>query len=439
VLVVAVVLLVGAIALIASLRGVLIREVRTAAEQQAAQAVAELESDAAPDAVAGDGSEEAFVQILAEDRRVVASSEIVTGLPAVARLDPGETTTVSVPFDDDDFLVVAADASTTGGELLVLNARNLDRVGESTGALTGLLAVGLPLVLLVLGLVTWRIVGRALSPVEAVRREVDAISAAELQRRVPEPARADEIARLAATMNRMLDRLERAQYQQRRFVSDASHELRSPISVIRQHAEVALAHPDRITPSDLASTVRAESLRLQVLVDDLLVLARADEGTLGLELRPLDLDDIVFEEARRLRATTDLQIDTTSVSAGRIDADPGAMRRVLRNLADNAARHARSEVTLRVAQTNGQVVLDVDDDGPGIAAADRGRVLDRFVRLDDARARDAGGAGLGLAIVSELVTAHGGEITVDASATGGTRITLNFPVAGETASNSAGY
>ncbi|HEX2362036.1 MAG TPA: hypothetical protein VHI11_08200 [Jiangellaceae bacterium] len=164
VLVVAVVLLVGAIALIASLRGVLIREVRTAAEQQAAQAVAELESDAAPDAVAGDGSEEAFVQILAEDRRVVASSEIVTGLPAVARLDPGETTTVSVPFDDDDFLVVAADASTTGGELLVLNARNLDRVGESTGALTGLLAVGLPLVLLVLGLVTWRIVGRALSP-----------------------------------------------------------------------------------------------------------------------------------------------------------------------------------------------------------------------------------------------------------------------------------
>jgi signal transduction histidine kinase len=438
-LVVAVVLLVGAIALVASLRGVLTREVRAAAEQQAAQIAAQLESGSAPEAVAVGGSEEDFVQVLDEDGQVVAASDIVAGQPAVARLDPGKSTTVSVSFDDDDFLVVAGDAPTADGERIVLAARNLDRVGESTGALTGLLALGLPLVLLVLGVVTWRMVGRALSPVEAVRREVDEISASELHRRVPEPARADEIARLAATMNRMLDRLERAQNQQRRFVSDSSHELRSPISVIRQHAEVALAHPDRIATNELATTVRAESLRLQVLVDDLLLLARADEGTLGLEPRPVDLDDIVFEEARRLRSTTDLQIDTAGVSGGRIDADPDAMRRVLRNLADNAARHAHTEVKLRIAQSNGQVVLDIDDDGPGIAAADRGRVIDRFVRLDDARARDAGGAGLGLAIVSELVTAHGGEIAIDASPTGGTRITLNFPVAGETASDGAGY
>jgi signal transduction histidine kinase len=436
VVVVAVVVVLGAIALVVSLRGVLIREVRAAAEQQVEQAVTQLESGAAPEAVAVGAGEESFVQILDADGRVVAASENMAQQPPVAVLQPGETTQASVEFDDDDFVVVAADAETADGELLVLAARNLDRVGESTGALTGLLVVGLPLVLLVLGVVTWRIVGRALAPVEAVRREVDEISPAELHRRVPVPDRADEIARLAATMNRMLDRLQRAQDQQRRFVSDASHELRSPIAVIRQHAEVALAHPARIAPHELATTVRAESLRLQLLVDDLLLLARADEGVLPLEPRLVDLDDVVFDEAKRLRSTTELHIDTTGVSGGRIYADPAAMRRVLRNLTDNAARHARATVALRLGQTNGQVVLDVDDDGSGIAAQDRARVLDRFVRLDDARTRDAGGAGLGLAIVSELIAAHGGQITIDASPTGGTRVTLRFPVA-DTAADSA--
>jgi signal transduction histidine kinase len=436
VLVVAAVLLLGAVALVVSLRGVLIREVQAAAEQQAAQAAARLESGATADTVASGGGEEAFVQILDVDGRVVASSDIVAGQPAVAQLQPGETARASATFDDDGFVVAAASAETATGQLVVLAVRNLDRVGESTGALTSLLAVGLPLVLLVLGIVTWRIVGRALAPVEAVRREVDEISAAQLHRRVPEPARADEIARLAATMNRMLDRLENSQEQQRRFVSDASHELRSPIAVIRQHAEVALAHPGRISPNDLATTVRAESLRLQLLVDDLLLLARADEGTLALVRRPLDLDDVVFDEAKRLRSTTDLHVDTAAVSGGRIDADPAAIRRVLRNVIDNAARHASTTVTLRLAQTNGRVVLDVDDDGPGIAAEDRARVLDRFVRLDDARARDAGGAGLGLAIAAELVTAHDGDIMIDANPSGGTRVRLRFLPAGDQAAES---
>jgi signal transduction histidine kinase len=433
VLVVAFVLLLGAVALVASLRGVLIREAQAAAERQAAQAASQLESGAAADTVASRGGEEAFIQILDVDGRVVAATDIVVGQPAVAQLQPGETTRASTTFDDDGFVVAAASADTDTGELVVLAARNLDRVGESTGALTSLLAVGLPLVLLVLGIVTWRIVGRALAPVEAVRREVDEISAAQLHRRVPEPSRADEIARLAATMNRMLDRLEAAQEQQRRFVSDASHELRSPIAVIRQHAEVALAHPDRIVPNELATTVRAESLRLQLLVDDLLLLARADEGTLALVRRPLDLDDIVFDEAKRLRSTTDLHVNTAAVSGGRIDADPAAIRRVMRNITDNAARHASTTVTLRLAQTDGRVVLDVDDDGPGIAAGDRARVLDRFVRLDDARARDAGGAGLGLAIAAELVAAHDGKITIDASPSGGTRVRLGFPPAEDAA------
>ena len=427
VLVVAVVLLLGAVALVLSLRGVLTREVRSAAELRADQAVAALESGSDPGAVATSDDDELFVQVVDGSGAVVAATRNVSGQPAAAGPEPGTVTETSVTFDDDEFLVVAQTADTGNTQLTVLVGRSLDRVTESTRAVTGLLAVGLPVTLLVLAGVTWRLVGRALAPVESVRREVDAISATELHHRVPEPAGSDEIARLTVTMNRMLDRLERAQDDQRRFVSDASHELRSPIAAIRQHAEVAQAHPDKTTIPDLAATVGAESVRLQALVDDLLLLASADERTLKLHRRPLDLDDVVFDAARRLRATTSLRIDTTAVSGGRVHADPTAARRVVRNVTDNAARHARAEVRLALAEQDGWVAFDVDDDGAGIAPENRMHVFDRFIRLDDARARDAGGAGLGLAIVAELMAAHGGGVTLSDSPLGGIRVTLRFP------------
>jgi signal transduction histidine kinase len=228
-------------------------------------------------------------------------------------------------------------------------------------------------------------------------------------------------------MNRMLERLEQAQARQRRLVSDASHELRSPVAAIRQHAEVALAHPDRTTTAELAETVLAEDLRLQRLAEDLLLLTRADEHTLGLRRRPVDLDDLVFDEARRLRGVSRLRVDTTAVSAGRVDADAAGLRRVLRNLGDNAVRHAAGQVAFSVAERDGVVRLRVDDDGPGIPEADRERVFERFVRLDDARARDDGGSGLGLAIVAELVAAHGGTVAITPSPTGGTRVEVALP------------
>src|SRR5438093_9936292 len=145
-------------------------------------------------------------------------------------------------------------------------------------------------------------------------------------------------------MNRMLDRLEAAQSRQRRFISDASHELRSPLAAIRQHVEVALAHPERTTTSELAKIVLNEDLRVQQIVEDLLLLARADEGTLAIRRQPLDFDDLVFETASGLREATDLRVDTTAVSAGRVAGDETQLRRVLRNLADNAARHARTTI-----------------------------------------------------------------------------------------------
>jgi signal transduction histidine kinase len=263
--------------------------------------------------------------------------------------------------------------------------------------------------------------------VEAIRREVAAISAAELHRRVPDQPGDDEIARLARTMNAMLGRLEGARDRQRRFVSDASHELRSPVASIRQHAEVALAHPARSTVTGLAATVLAEDLRIQRLVSDLLVLASADERSPAPRRRPVDLDDLVFEAARDLRATSDLRLDTTAVSAGRVAGEPAALRRVLGNVVENAVRHARERIAFALAESGGTVLLAVDDDGPGIPAADRERVLERFVRLDDARDRDAGGSGLGLAIVVELVAAHGGTVAVTCGPLGGTRIEIRLP------------
>ena len=175
----------------------------------------------------------------------------------------------------------------------------------------------------------------------------------------------------------------------------------------------------------------AEDLRVQRLVDDLLLLARADEHTLALERRPVDLDDLVFDAARALRGYGHLEVDTTGVTGGRVRGDPDGLRRVVANLAENAARHARGRVAFSVGEDGHEVRLGVEDDGPGIAAADRERVFERFVRLDAARARDAGGSGLGLAIVAELVEAHEGSTVIGESALGGTMVEVRLPRAAD--------
>ncbi len=283
---------------------------------------------------------------------------------------------------------------------MVVVAHALDRVAESTRALTTLLAAGLPILLLLLAATTWRVVGGALAPVEAIRREVDEVSARELHRRVPQPAGTDEISRLATTMNRMLARLEAARLRQQQFVADASHELRSPLASIRAQAEVALTHPDRLPKAELAETVLAESLRVQKLVENLLVLARTDEPRSAPELESVDLDDLVFHEVQQRRGRSEAVLDTANVSAGRVQGDAALLRRVVGNLLDNAERHARSRIEITLREVGDAVLPRVDDDGAGVAAGDREVVFARFSRLYDARTRDAGGADLGLAIVA---------------------------------------
>jgi signal transduction histidine kinase len=228
-------------------------------------------------------------------------------------------------------------------------------------------------------------------------------------------------------MNRMLGRLDEAQFRQRRFVSDASHELRSPVASIRQHTEVALAHPEGSSVRELADVVLEEDVRLQRIVEDLLLLTRIDEGTLELRRAPVDLDDLVFEEASRLRGSTNLTIDVARVSAGRVSGDRDKLERLVRNLSDNAARHARTTISLSLRDGGGTVVMAIDDDGSGIPAAQRERIFDRFVRLEDARDRDSGGSGLGLAIVLEIAAFHRGTVRVLDSALGGARFEVLLP------------
>lgn len=425
VLIVGVALLAGAAALVILMRTTLTNDLVAGARVRADEVATVLREDI-EEAIPAAAPEDLVIQVIDQGGDVIGSTENVAGEPPLTDPPAGGWVQVSGP-GAELFAAVSTTVDTRLGQLTVLVARSLESVTAATDLVTVLLAAGLPILLLVVGVTAWIIIGRALAPVEAIRSEVDEISAAQLHRRVPQPSATDEIARLAATMNRMLDRLEHAQARQRQFVSDTSHELRSPIASIRQHAEVAIAHPDRATAAGLAETVLADSLRLQGLVDDLLLLARADEHTLGLRRDPVDLDDLVFEEAARLRSTTMLAIDTTAVSAGRVDGDAAGLRRVLGNLADNAARHARGRVAFTLAERDGSVELTVDDDGPGIAPADRERVFDRFVRLDAARARDAGGSGLGMAIVAELVAAHGGGVAIEDAPLGGARIALRLP------------
>lgn len=424
VLVVAVATSAGAALLLVVLRGLLTDELAAAAYSRAEQIASDLPPGVTGAALPTGDFEDDVAQLVAHDATVVAASPNAAGHPPFTWPPSDEPAEVAGPVGSAPLIVMAY--SMDDGRVLLVG-RTVDSRDDALLFVAELLAVGLPVLLVIVALLTWLTVGRALRPVEDIRREVDEVSSMALDRRVPEPPSEDEIARLARTMNRMLDRLEAAQLTQRRFTSDASHELRSPVAAIRQCAEVALAHPDRTTVSRLARTVLDEDLRVQHVVEDLLLLARVDEHSLRLRTASVDLDDIVFAEARRLRESTGLRVDTTGVSAGRVQGDADALQRVLRNLGENAARHARTWIRFALAGTGVGVELTVDDDGPGIPRADRARVLQRFVRLDDARDRDHGGSGLGLAIVDELVAAHGAALAIGDSPGGGARVRLTFP------------
>jgi signal transduction histidine kinase len=418
-LVVALILAVAAVAFVLLQRRQLEATLGSVAEQDAAAVAAQVARDgaAAADVTPAGAGEQALVQVLDARGRVVAASSSVAGEPPLVdrRLAPGQTVTVradALPIGEEDpFAVSVRGVRGPDGDAVVIAAQSLESAENATDVLVRLLTLGYPVLLVLVAGTSYWLTGRALAPVEAMRRRVAGITATDLDARVPVPPSHDQVAELAVTMNEMLDRLAAATEAQRRFVADASHELRSPLASIRAAHEVASVHPEAVDWAEVNADVLAELTRLERLVDDLLFLTRTDERGPRPQHDDVDLDDLVAEEASRLRRTTGLQVVTRLVPA-RVVGDRLELARVLRNLADNATRYAVDRVELRVEPSAAAAVVDVVDDGPGIPVAERDRVFDRFVRLDTSRERAAGGAGLGLAIAREIARAHGGDLVV---------------------------
>ncbi|WP_326703465.1 HAMP domain-containing sensor histidine kinase [Streptomyces cyaneofuscatus] len=469
-LVVAVALVAAGLAVLSVLRTNLIDQADLQAEVAAREVAGQLALDTAFADLDLDDEEDHPVQVTDEEGRVVFVSQGLraisgtasTGVSPVPSASAGATPS---PGDDDDdgddddggdsarpargevssddpdisdgtatvdgkradYRFAAVEATTPAGLTLTVHAgAPLAAEQEAVNTVRGAMLTGLPLLLAVVAGVTWLVTRRALRPVEGIRREMAAITASEdLARRVPEPDSRDEIAALARTTNETLTVLEASVDRQRRFVADASHELRSPIASLRTQLEVAEAHPELL---DLPGAV-ADTVRLQVLAADLLLLARLDAGEKPGAAR-LDAGALVREKVSQRtgdRIPVKVEVEAAEDASYEVNGSRGQLVRVVGNLLDNAQRHAESLVAVRVAIDGVGVRVEVRDDGAGVPEDERERIFERFVRLDDARSRDDGGAGLGLAIARDVATRHGGTLTVHRAPEGGAAFRLWLP------------
>ncbi|MFG3253075.1 sensor histidine kinase [Streptomyces sp. NPDC048172] len=470
-LVVALALVAAGFLVVAALRGGLADNAKLKAEATAREAAAQVtDVEAAKakevDALDGDGP----TQIVDGYGRVLGASDHLEGRGPVADFDRPDkkkdadeegddesdadeedgpevdtdtsTEQLTFPVDDDgevtydkddivghqDFRVAAAQSVTRDGTPVTVYAgASLHDQEQAVSSVTRSMLIGLPVLLVVVAGVTWLVTRRALRPVEGIRREMSAITAStDLARRVPEPDSRDEIARLARTTNETLAALEGSVERQRRFVADASHELRSPIASLRTQLEVAAAHPELL---DVDGAVE-DTVRLQDLAADLLLLARLDAGERPADAR-VSLAALVREEtAQRVGDRHPVRV-LDPLADGEVRGSRGQLKRVLGNLLDNAQRHAEGEVTVALRTGADGLVLEVADDGDGVPEEERERIFERFVRLDGARSRDDGGAGLGLAIARDVAERHGGSLTVSASPDlDGALFVLRLPLAG---------
>lgn len=408
---------------------------------QTARGVAELvDQNALPNPVPVAGVQ-VLVQVVDDQNRIRAASidaDRLTPLlfdQELERARAGER--LFIPGDrigaDGRVRVVAVTAGPADDRQTVLVAKSVADVVHSVTLLRTTLLIAYPLIVGVLAVVAWRVVSAALRPVEALRRGAEEITGGVRPGQLPLPPSQDEIHRLAVTLNDMLDRLEAARARQRAFVADAAHELRSPLANMRTQLEVAQRLGERTDWADVSADLLTDTERLSRLVDDLLLLARADDADAGppgrgVRARPVELGELVTRVAQRFPrppvrvAPSDRLLWTVG--------DLDQLARIVANLLDNAVRHTRSQVVVAAIADGPYHLVTVTDDGPGVPAAQRERVFDRFTRLDDARARDAGGAGLGLAIVRELVRRHRGTVLL-ADAEPGLRVEVRLPAQGD--------
>jgi signal transduction histidine kinase len=371
--------------------------------------------------------EDSFTILVDADGGLVSK---VGSTPMFVRPSASELSIATVEFANlvgRRYRVLARPVATVDGPMTIVEGKNLDDVDESVTTLATTLGVALPVSVVVLAGLVWWITGKVLGPVEAIRAEVSGIGAGELNRRVPEPGTGDEIQRLASTMNAMLERIEDAHTQQRRFIDDAAHELKTPLARLRSELDVHVAHPE--DPEAMLRRLGVEVEELDALLQDLLLLSRIDASGRPIQEQEVDLDDVALSEASRVRP--DVVVDKTGVTAVRTVGDPAQLARAVRNLLDNAARHATSTVAVGVRRHGDRAELTVDDDGNGVPDDSRERIFDRFARLDDSRTRNAGGVGLGLAIARGIARAHGGDLVVGQSELGGARFVLALPAVDE--------
>lgn len=364
-------------------------------------------------------------------RTVTAASRSASlVLPLVDVSDVGTRarsfTVADDPYGAVSLRVRTQPATLHGQPMVIVVAAPLAGIQDALRALEIVLLVVVPILVVLIGALEWTVIGLTLRPVERLRAaagemasEAGSVSAraegsggrANGPAVLPVGPGDDEITRLAQTLNLLLSRLQISSDRQRAFVSDAAHELRSPLASMRVQLDIAQAHPGLIDARQLAGELSAEVGRLARLTDDLLLLGRLDSRT-PVPRQPVDLSEIAETAGPRVV----------------VDGDPEQLRRLVRNLVENALNHAAS-VRVTVRRDQGFAVLDVDDDGPGIDPADRDRAFDRWTRLDSARDRGHGGSGLGLAIVRDVAAAHGGTVHILDSPLGGARVELRIPLA----------
>ncbi|MGV9384345.1 ATP-binding protein [Nonomuraea sp. NPDC003707] len=425
-LVVALALGLAALALVAVLRGTLENNADAEATRKAVAAAPYAETldfvratPLSPGVAApADTLDESSIAITKDvPKQGKAEPLVIVGKSGTVQLRDGKTAAIADPdvlLTDDKsasatewaapqkYAVAGVKVATVGGPAMLWSRVPLEGAEKALQTLYGALLPGVPAVLLVVAGMTWISVGRALAPVAAIRAKVADITARDLHQRVPVPGSKDEIASLATTVNGTLDRLETAVDTHKRFVADAAHELRSPIATLRARLELA-------EPSELTREALADVERLQSLAADLLILAKLDAGE-PLRAAELDLGQVAAEESVRARRRPEVRLELDIEPDVVMKGSRAHLDRLMTNLADNAVRHAASTVRVLVRAEEDQAVLEVRDDGPGIPPEQREAVFARFTRLDEARARDAGGAGLGLPIARDIAHLHGGTL-----------------------------
>lgn len=435
VVVVLVAILIGGSGLVWALQSNLEQTAESTARARAAEIVGRIASEGLTETsnTLTDRSQSGeVVQILTAAGTVVGSSSRSTSSTPMSPQRPavGDYTSVELELDslgeDGEWKVVSTTVTTDGASYTVQVGVPIRVQRQTVQTVAIFLLGGTPLLLAAVAVAVWVLVGRALRSVERIRTKVADIDAHHIADRVEVPQTRDEIAALATTMNMMLDRLDSSHQAQQAFVSDASHELRSPLATLTTAAELAL-RGDEATRTRLLGTMNSELTRMRGLVENLMTLARADAQGLNTGQDEVDLDDLVDHEARRLRATSNRTVQV-AIEPVRVWADAQQVAQPLRNLVDNAERHARTTVRLSLRRSGGDAIIWVDNDGDTINEQDRERIFERLVRLDDSRSRDAGGSGLGLAITRAGLRAQSGDVHVVDAPDGWCRFELRLPL-----------